>query len=482
MINKKYTFLIGETMDNKKVIFCASVFVLISAISLTGQAADQQGDKSTDKTKTESKVVANVPIVVDADHLTYSDATGDLVANGNVSVVQNDNKITTDSMRGNSKQTEFWIDNIADFYQKDTKLTGTGTHYNYTKHVGSMQDAKGIVGRQHVAGTDIDMLPGEAIIHNGMETKCPAKVPDYHISAEKIEIWPGEKMIAYNAKFWIGKIVLFTLPKYQTSLRADAGEQDAFPRVGYHNDDGFYIMQHIEHPISDKIAAFVDVNYYSKAGFKPQYGLTDKERNYSLSVMRGDDRDGDGNWIKKEPEFNFNLNRQRLGDLPVSYTFSAIYGKWADGTKTSWHQDYNLYFSHDTIALSKSLSLGLGTGFERVHESFDGSTRDIIKFDTSLTKQWTPRFTTTGEYHYTQNNNSLFNYNVPDLAREADIGFTYKIDKKNTIGFRQSYDLNTSRIYDQDYTWYRDLHCWQATITYRAKRNSFNWALSTTRW
>lgn len=473
-------------MHNKKIMFCASVFMLISAISLTGQAADKQGDKTPDKkkanTKTEAKVTAPLPIVIDSDHLTYNDLTGEMVANGNVSVIQKDNKMFTDSMRGNSKQTEFWIDDIADFYQLGTKLTGKGTHYNYTKHVGSMQDARGLVGHQHVVGKDIDMLPDEVIIHNGIATKCPAKVPDYHISAEKIEIWPGQKMIAYNAKFWIGKYVIFSLPKYQRSLRPEDQGEDSFPEIGYYSDSGFFVKEHIEHPIGDRVAVVTDFDYYTKFGFKPKYGLIDREQNYSLSVMKEDDRDSNGNWIKKEPEFKFNLYRQQVGKLPVSYTFSIIYGKWTDTTKTSWHQDYNLYFSHDSIYLSKSLYLNLGTGIERIRESYNGSNLNIIKFDSTLTKQWTPRFSTTGEYHYTKNYNSIFNYNTPDMAREADIGFSYKIDKKNTIAFRQSYDLNNRKIYDQDFTWYRDLHCWQATVTYRAKRSQLTWNLSTTRW
>jgi len=168
----------------------------------------------------------------------------------------------------------------------------------------------------------------------------------------------------------------------------------------------------------------------------------------------------------------------------VSYTFSAIYGKWSDEAKTSWHQDYSLYFTHDTINLNKTLALNLGTGLERIQESFDGSVRNSFKFDSALTKQWSPKFLTTTEYHYTQNSTktSLFDYGTPDLSREADLGFTYKIDKKNTVGVRTSFDLNTNKIYDQDYTWNRDLHCWQATITYRAKRDQITLDLATTQW
>jgi len=470
-------------MYNKKMMLCASVFMLISSISLTGQAADQQSDKSTDTTDTKipAKVVAKAPIVIDADHLTFSDATGDLLASGHVSIVQNDNKIITEKMKGNSKQTEVWIDGVADFLQPGTKLTGTGTQYNYTQQTGTMVDVKGNVGNQHVAGHDVDMMTGETIIHNGMATKCPAKVPDYRMTAQRIEIWPGDKMIAYDAKFWVGNVVLFTLPKYQTSLKKNAKDEDIFPRVGYNTTDGVSVREHLEDQLSDKVAAYVDLNYYSKRGFEPDAGVIDREPRYSVGVVTGQYEDSNNNWITKKPEFDFTLNSQRLGASPLSYTFSSIYGQWYNGALTSWHQDDTLYFARDPINLSKGLSLNLGTGFEHIHESVDGSNINSFKYDAVLTKQWSPKFSTGAEYHYDNDISAIFSYNAPELARETDLDFTYKIDNKNTITVRRSYNANTNTIFDQDYTWTRDLHCWQGTFTFRAKRNEFDYNLSTTR-
>lgn len=472
-------------MHIKKMMFCASVFVVVSAISLTGQAAEQQNNKSTNQNKTQEhpKVEKKVPIVIEADNLSFSDVTGDIFADGNVVVVKDGDKILTDFMRGNSKRTEFWIDGQADLIQPGTKLTGTGTHYNYTQRIGFMNNAVGVVQKEHIFGKNIDILPDEIILHDGTITKCPAKVPDYHVSAEKIEIWPGDKLIARNAKFWLGGMVIYALPKYQTSLReGELGAQDAFPRIGYSNKNGLSIKQKFEHPIDDHVAAYVDLGYYSKLGFKNQYGLIDRERNYSLDLMQGDYRDSDANWIKKEPELKFNYYRKRVGDLPVTYTFSASYGKWVDANKTSWHQDYDLYFTRDTIHLSKSLFLNMGVGFESIRESYDGSISNSLNFDSALTKQWAPKFSTTAEYHYTKNTNSLFSYEANDMSREGDIGFTYKIDQKNSISFRERYDLDHNKIYDRDYTWYRDLHCWQAKITYRAERHQLNWNITTTHW
>ncbi len=421
------------------------------------------------------------PIVVEGDKLSFSDLTGDLYAEGKVKVTQADQVLLADLIQGNTKQSEMWIDGSSTFIQPDVKLVGNGLRYNYHDRVGKMLNAKGMVTDQRVAGENINFFPEQVIIHNGTVTRCPAKVPDYHVSASRVEIWPGDKMIAYNAKLWIKNVVILTLPKYQTSLKKNEGESE-FPRFGYNNSTGFFIKEYVEEPVSGRLAAYVDLDYYTKSKFKPNYGLIDRENAYDLKLVGGNFIDDDDNWIKKEPELNLKLHRRSLGNLPVHYTFSAAYGKWKDHTKTSWHQDYTLYFSRDPIKFGKGYQLDMGAGLEWIHESYDDSINNTFKYDVTLSRQWSSRWNSWVGYHYTGDNNTLFDFDRADLGRELDTGFSYKIDDKNTIAFNQSYDMVNNHVYDQDYTWYRNLHCWEAAITYRARRHEVKVDFSVIRW
>lgn len=442
--------------------------IMCSVFTMTGQAApDMQAPK------------AKVPIVVDAEEVYYSDGNGNLTAKGNVSIVQNDATLYGQVIRGNTKQNEVWIDDQGIYVQAGTRLVGTGTHYNYQSRTGTIQKVNGNIDRQLVTGQQVELQPQEVIIHEGTLTTCPAQVPDYHVSASKVEIWPGDKLIAYNAKFWIKDKVIFTLPKYQKSLRKE--EPSEFPRIGFTSKDGAFIAQRLEYPVWNNVAVYGDLYYYTKAHFKPQYGIIDREKNYLIDVTQGYYRDSDGNWVKKEPEFKVQLYKHRLGTLPVQYSVYGIYGKWTDDVKSSWHQDYNIYFSGDSINFSDSLSLSLGTGFRQIRESYDDSVKNVFRYDAKLNKEWSPRLTTWAAYHYTQNKNNLFDYNEDDLNRQLDLGFKYEIDKMNKIGVVQTYDLANNRIHDQDITWYRNMHCWEANITYRVKRHEWKFDLATIR-
>lgn len=467
--------------------------IMVSVFTMPGQAAsvtqdtevkqDTQANQDT-KAKKDKKAKQDaqvqVPIVVDAEEVYYNDGSGDMSAKGNVSIVQKNAKLYGDYIRGNTKQNEVWIDDEGIYVQDSTRLVGTATHYNYKERTGTIAKASGKIGHELVTGQQIDLQPQEVIIHDGTMTACPAKVPDYHVSASKVEIWPGDKLIAYNAKFWIKNKVIFTMAKYQKSLRKEDNASE-FPRIGYSSRDGVSISQHLEYPLTDRLAAYADVAYYTKSKFKPGFGLIDREKNYTLNLTQGHYRDSDGNWVKKEPELRVDFASARVGNLPISYSIYGLYGKWTDTKKSSWHQDYNIYFTGDTIKLGNSAGLVLGTGFQHVRESYDNSVKNMNKYDATLYKTWSPNFSTWTAYHYTKNNVSLFEFNKADLARQFDVGFTYKIDRMNTLGFVQTYDVANNRIHDQDITWYRNLHCWDATVTYRVKRNEWKFDLATIR-
>lgn len=470
-------------LNTKKAVFGLMAFVICFGLIMPGYAADKDTSAANKDKQTAAPAKARAPITIEGDELSFSDLTGQVFAKGNVIVTQPDMKLTTELLEGNTKQSLVWTDRPVTLTQPGIKLDGSGgIKFNYKDSTGTLQEAKGKVDRQFVTAHNLQMISSsEIILHDGTMTACPAKVPDYHVSATKVEIWPGDKLIAYNAKFWIKDKVIYSMPKYQKSLRKDAGESE-FPRVGYDSDDGVFLKQYLEYPLSPRIAAFANIDYYTKAGFKPSYGVIDRESSYTLSLTQGQFEDDDNNWIKKEPEFKLDYHSRRLGSLPVHYTFSAVYGKWTDDYKTSWHQDYKLYLSGDPIKLSDTMKLYLGTGFEKIFESYDSSDRDVLRYDATLTKQFSPRFSAWTAYHYIKNNTGIFDYNTDDLGREFDVGFSYKIDRLNAISYRQSYDVANSRIYDQDYTWHRNLHCWQADITYRAKRNQLKWDISVTRW
>ena len=448
------------------------------------QKPAQPKDSKNKKTAKVKKSTA--PLTIEGDELYFDDHTGEVHAKGKVVVTQNPDTLKTEEMRGNTKTTEVWIDGVATIIQPEVQTTMTGhtVHYNYGTKNGEMAEPHGLVGAERVAGKDAQFYPDHLVSHEATMTRCPAKVPDYHVSATKVEIWPGDKLIAYNAKVWIKNTVIYSIPKYQRSLKDD--DKSEMPKFNYNNRDGFSVEQYFEYPLTDNWALGTSQIYYTKQGYRPQYSLIDREDRYTVRVTEGHYRDDSSNWIKKKPEFRFDWHSQRIGKLPWTYTFSAIYGKWIDGGKQSWHEDYTIYFTHDPIKLSDSLTFYFGNGWEKVKESYDGSVVNTYKANASLYKKVSPKLTLWAGYNYTQNNNSLFDYNRTDVGKELISGIAYKFDRLNTVSVWKSYDLENKRTYSDTISWQRNLHCWNMTLNYERKRfdntRHITWNLEVTRW
>lgn len=476
-------------MNNKKhILLGVLALILVFGSSVPGRAAEV--DKNDQKAVQQTEAA---PIEIEADQVYFSETSGDMFARGNVKITQSQDMIVADYAKGNTKQAMIWVEGSATLFQPAMEFTGKGITYNYGNKTGLLEQGSGIVTeykggspgsgkqvKQYISGQNMQIAPGYIVAQSGTFTTCSLPRPDYHISAEKIELWPEDKLIAREVKFWLGDKQLFTLKSYQKSLKPGDVSGSAFPRIGYNSDDGVYIKQHLEFPLRRRLSVYTDLDYYTKADFKPSIGLKWSQPGYTARLMAGNFSDSDNRWIKKEPELRVDFDSKRIGASPVSYKVSAAYGKWSDDEKSSWHQDYTIYFLHDPIPLDqrKSLNLYLGTGWEHIRESYQNNTQNIFKYDATLDKTWSPRLSTWVGYHKTQEDQAVFRYDKSDLARELAAGFTYKLDKVNSITFKQSYDLDNNRVYDRDYTWTRDLHCWQMDITYREKREQWRFHVS----
>ena len=454
-------------MKTTKIVAGLLVGLLLVAGSLPVQAA------------TKKKVIKpQQPIEIVADEMYFSDKTGELFAKGNVVITHDRNKIMAGIMRGNDKQMEVWVDGKAQLIDPVTNVTGTKIRYNYGAQFGTMQDIKGKCGNDYITGENIHFEQGQYTAYQASSTSCPAKgTPDYRITARKIVIWPGDKMIAYDAKVWIKNFVIYSTPRYSRSLREDDTE---YPSIGYDDPDGFWIKQRLNYALTNKITAHVDLTYYDRAGFRPEFGFTDQEDDYTIRLIEGRFKDSDSRWIRKEPELRFEWKTKPVGKLPWKYYFTAAYGKWTDETKSSWHQDYILYFKRNPIYLDKEKTWTWNNGFggELIRDSYDASSQNIWRFNTSLSKSLTPWLRVWSGYNFTSNNDGVFSYNNTNVTNEWVNGFFVQLDKQTGFSYSNSYDTKLGRTYENYFTLYRDLHCWNTSLQYQSKAKKWVWNLS----
>lgn len=432
------------------------------------------------------------PITIVADELYFSDKTGEFFGKGNVVITQDKSVITGNLIRGNDKRTEVWTDDAARLREPLTDVTGMKIRYNYGSQFGTMQDVRGKCGDDYITGKNIHFEEGKVTAYDASTTGCPAKgTPDYRVTARKVEIWPEDKLIAYDAKIWIKNFVIYSTPRYKKNLKDDKDEE--MPSFGYRDPDGYWIKQHFNYPLNEDVSLRTDLYYYTRSGFRPNFDALYDRKDYSVQLSAGhysnvltasgDPAFGQStntvNWVTKSPELKFDWYGKPIGKTAWNYRFSAVVGKWTDDVKTSWHQDYLVYFTREPIFLDKQKTLrwNNGFGYEQIHESFDTSTQNVIRLNTSITKQISPGLAVWTGYNLTSNTQTAFAYNQVNVGREWFSGALIKLDRLTSFSYVNSYDITNGRTYENYYTLYRNLHCWNTYLQYQAKSQRWLWEI-----
>lgn len=450
---------------------------VLTTFPLTVSAAE---GSSEDTAPNDKKIQA--PVVIDSRDLTYNNLSGDMVASGDVNVKQGTMTIRADEIYGNSKTHMIASDGdmrIIDPTQK-MDLVGTTVRYNYQDKTGTMLKAKGKVQGDYIQGEQIEILTDKTVFKNGSSTECPAKVPDWHIEAKDIELLPDGTMIAYDTTFFLKNKPVYHTDRYEK----EPGENHSvIPHPGYNSSDGFYIKQELDFPLfTDGLSAFIDWGYYSHHGFRSVEGLQYRWNGQAVRIVTGDFQDSDDEWIKKKIEYQWEMFNRRIGNSKFHYRVDVSHGLWEGSGKQSWHDEYNIYLSHDTIPLTKTLSLDLGAGYQIIKESYDDSTRSGMIYDVELTNVFSPKFKVWTGYHYNHDRDRLFLYEQPDLEREWRSGFRWSWNEKDALGMILRYDLDTDSVFERIYFYERDLHCWKMKMEYNHDDSDFDIKFSTKVW
>ena len=210
------------------------------------------------------------PIAFEGDDLTYDESTGDFTAKGHVDIVQlEERRFQGDYVAGNTVRGEVSVPDRAHVLQLTegtSRVTLDGYHinYNYQKHTGTMERADGKVGAYYMTGKRFEFYPDKIVVYDGTQTKCGAKSPDYHLSSEVAELYPGDRLILHNVKFWVKNKVIFTKKRHEVDVSHPI--QNNFPRAGYDSDDGLWLEQRFEQNVAPRVTVGANVHVTTKRG------------------------------------------------------------------------------------------------------------------------------------------------------------------------------------------------------------------------
>jgi lipopolysaccharide export system protein LptA len=182
------------------------------------------------------------PIVVDADELTFDDATQILEVTGHVSLTYFGNRVKADFVRVTVREQRLEArGHVAIVDTAGREIRGDTLTFDARRQAIELSSAEMIVNGLYLRSDHLRVAGGRIVAGESFLTTCDPKRPSFHLTASSIEVTPGDRAVVNGATLWVGGFGLLSVPTLVVSLRSQQETAGSFPSFGYTNVDGLYI-------------------------------------------------------------------------------------------------------------------------------------------------------------------------------------------------------------------------------------------------
>lgn len=181
------------------------------------------------------------PIVCEGDKVRYSDNGKKITAEGNIRVEYKDLEITADRVTVYVERREAYAEGNVALTQGDNIITADKIRYDFIKEQGTISPGEGYYDPWFGRADTVDVEGKEKVeFIEGTATTDDYDDPDYSFEAEKVTIYPDDKIIMNDVAVYVGSVPVFWLPYFRRSLKDDCRGSFIYP--GYRNTWGFFLF------------------------------------------------------------------------------------------------------------------------------------------------------------------------------------------------------------------------------------------------
>jgi LPS-assembly protein len=210
---------------------------------------------------------ADVPpasVILDAERVSYDDATARVSAQGNAVLTYQDatvraERIDYDAVTQKVKASSLPGQGVS-LQNKDGNLMGDGLEYDLNTGEGVLTGARSNVpvgeGTLYISGGGLQVLPYSLAVERGLvrarqnvsytaiwenvsATTCALDHPHYRIETKKITVVPGRHVVAKKPRLYLGNTFIFTYPlDYIVQIDRKATQHSITPYVQHSGEKG----------------------------------------------------------------------------------------------------------------------------------------------------------------------------------------------------------------------------------------------------
>jgi len=225
-----------------------------------------------------------IPVIIDADEVSYMQAEGKVVMKGNVVIKHKEAELFCDEGEFDTASNLAHVRGRVKIIKEDTVLYGENVIYNFNTYDADMINARVEDAPIYGEARDGDKYGQEKyILKNGFITTCDLAKPHYRLVSKRITIYPNERVVARNMVLMIGRAPVFYIPYYTQHFDSEIPPIEVVP--GKNDDWGYFSLNAYRYELDKGNKGRFHFNWYEKRGWA--FGVTHKtESKYGKALAK----------------------------------------------------------------------------------------------------------------------------------------------------------------------------------------------------
>ncbi len=250
----------------------------------TNQKTKEEAKEEIFDTKENPKEDENSPIELTGDSVEFERVGNKLTAKGNVVIIKGNSKLTCDKVEffKDSQEAKGWGHVI--LVSPQGTIYSESLIYNFGTMTGEFTQAHFYADPFYGAAKTMSKVgPNHLVLNKGYLTTSDFEKPEYRMTSRKLDVYPGEKVVARNIRMVLGKVPVMYLPRYTQRL-------DGKPRFtytpGYNKDWGAFLLTALRFELSENVKGMLHLDLRQKRGNAQGLDLNYKTAKFGSGIWR----------------------------------------------------------------------------------------------------------------------------------------------------------------------------------------------------
>ena len=224
-------------------------------------------------------------VELNGDTVEYSANGNTVIARGNVEIKYETTTLIADEVEFDRDTQIAYAKGDVTLITPTGEISGDKITFNFETMQGQFNNARIMSHPYYGFARKVKRVSDDhLILEDGYITTSDYDKPEYRVTSKKIDVYPGDKLVARNVKLKAGQVPLFYSPWYKHNL------QDEEPRFvvipGYEGDWGGFVLGTFNHRFNDQVKMAVHADYRDRLGIGGGIDLAYENADYGKGLIR----------------------------------------------------------------------------------------------------------------------------------------------------------------------------------------------------